>query len=122
RPVHHRFAGRRLRTLHRTQAPGGVRLRRYASRGVGQASQAPVPQRLPLNPSGTEGLAVRYAVPAAVRTPVRHRDVAQVGSALDWGSRGRGFNSRRPDQDKGPLTGGFLQVNGPSREVTSPTP
>ena len=27
----------------------------------------------------------------------RRRDVAQFGSALDWGSRGRGFKSRRPD-------------------------
>src|SRR5690625_701036 len=26
------------------------------------------------------------------------RDVAQFGSALDWGSRGRGFKSRRPDR------------------------
>src|SRR6266508_4247062 len=33
-----------------------------------------------------------YAVPAAGQ-----RDVAQLGSALDWGSRGRGFESRRPD-------------------------
>ena len=27
----------------------------------------------------------------------RHRGVAQLGSALDWGSRGRGFKSRQPD-------------------------
>jgi hypothetical protein len=26
------------------------------------------------------------------------RDVAQFGSALDWGSRGRRFKSGRPDQ------------------------
>jgi hypothetical protein len=25
------------------------------------------------------------------------RAVAQLGSALEWGSRGRGFKSRRPD-------------------------
>jgi hypothetical protein len=25
------------------------------------------------------------------------RAVAQLGSALDWGSRGRGFKSRQPD-------------------------
>jgi hypothetical protein len=25
------------------------------------------------------------------------RAVAQLGSALEWGSRGRGFESRRPD-------------------------
>src|SRR5699024_9871210 len=29
----------------------------------------------------------------------RSRDVAQFGSALDWGSRGRGFKSRRPDTE-----------------------
>jgi hypothetical protein len=27
----------------------------------------------------------------------KRRDVAQPGSALDWGSRGRGFESRHPD-------------------------
>jgi hypothetical protein len=27
----------------------------------------------------------------------RLRAVAQLGSALDWGSRGRGFKSRQPD-------------------------
>jgi hypothetical protein len=42
---------------------------------------------------------------AKVDTPARplagewFRDVAQLGSALDWGSRGRGFESRRPDQN-----------------------
>ena len=30
-----------------------------------------------------------------------HRDVAQLGRALDWGSRGRGFKSRRPDWSEG---------------------
>ena len=28
------------------------------------------------------------------------RDVAQFGSALDWGSRGRRFKSCRPDQEE----------------------
>jgi len=27
----------------------------------------------------------------------RERAVAQLGSALEWGSRGRGFESRQPD-------------------------
>ena len=27
----------------------------------------------------------------------KNRAVAQLGSALEWGSRGRGFESRRPD-------------------------
>lgn len=31
------------------------------------------------------------------------RDVAQFGSALDWGSRGRRFKSCRPDGRKSPL-------------------
>ena len=29
---------------------------------------------------------------------MHRRAVAQFGSALDWGSRGRGFKSRRPDK------------------------
>src|SRR5690606_26126753 len=36
------------------------------------------------------------------------RAVAQLGSALDWGSRGRGFKSRRPDGQKPALLSGFL--------------
>ncbi len=35
--------------------------------------------------------------------PVR-RDVAQPGSALQWGCRGRGFKSRRPDGHRADLT------------------
>jgi hypothetical protein len=31
------------------------------------------------------------------------RAVAQLGSALEWGSRGRGFESRRPDQFSGKM-------------------
>jgi hypothetical protein len=30
----------------------------------------------------------------------KDRAVAQLGSALEWGSRGRGFESRRPDDEK----------------------
>jgi hypothetical protein len=29
-----------------------------------------------------------------------NRAVAQLGSALEWGSRGRGFESRRPDNEE----------------------
>jgi hypothetical protein len=32
--------------------------------------------------------------------PIADRSVAQPGSALDWGSRGRGFESRHSDQFK----------------------
>ena len=40
------------------------------------------------------------ATPCAIldRSGEYGRDVAQLGRALDWGSRGRGFKSRRPDQ------------------------
>ena len=31
---------------------------------------------------------------------LRHRDVAQLGSALPWGGRGRQFKSDRSDQYK----------------------
>jgi hypothetical protein len=36
---------------------------------------------------------------ARVPAPLGARDVAQFGSAHGWGSWGRGFKSRRPDQD-----------------------
>jgi hypothetical protein len=29
-----------------------------------------------------------------------YRAVAQLGSALEWGSRGRGFESRRPEEEQ----------------------
>ena len=31
---------------------------------------------------------------------IRHRDVAQLGSALPWGGRGRQFKSDRSDHEK----------------------
>ena len=31
--------------------------------------------------------------------------MAQFGSALDWGSRGRGFKSRQPDSDQDRVIG-----------------
>ncbi len=34
---------------------------------------------------------------AVVNTSRAERAVAQLGSALEWGSGGRGFKSRRPD-------------------------
>ena len=33
-------------------------------------------------------------------TPFRFRDVAQPGSALAWGARGRWFESSRPDSSR----------------------
>ncbi len=45
--------------------------------------------------------AIKFVVLCAPR-----RGVAQLGSALAWGARGRGFKSRRPDQSviKSPLS------------------
>src|SRR5229473_2770300 len=43
------------------------------------------------------------------------RDVAQFGSALDWGSRGRRFKSGRPDAGQRPVPGSWdwpFGVNG----------
>jgi hypothetical protein len=49
---------------------------------------------------------------SCLKNPLSHRilallcrrAVAQLGSALEWGSRGRGFESRRPDQVFSSLT------------------
>ncbi len=43
------------------------------------------------------------------------RDVAQSGSALQWGCRGRGFKSRRPDWE-GRSTGGHSRIQGQDSE------
>ncbi len=37
------------------------------------------------------------------RSQMRDPGVAQFGSALEWGSRGRGFDSRRSDQNENPV-------------------
>ncbi len=37
------------------------------------------------------------AIATAAVNSGRSRAVAQLGSALEWGSRGRGFESRRPE-------------------------
>ncbi len=48
-----------------------------------------------------KGLGDRWALPHTESGMiVGPRAVAQLGSALDWGSRGRGFKSRQPDQQK----------------------
>ena len=55
---------------------------------------------------------VVYSLRVAMR---RRRAVAQFGSALDWGSRGRGFKSRQPDHRLQP---GRLTQTGPGRAST----
>ena len=48
---------------------------------------------LPVGPSGLPSPEIQeYNYRSLV-----FRDVAQSGSALQWGCRGRGFKSRRPD-------------------------
>ena len=48
--------------------------------------------------TGNVPAALRYeSPPGSAGVRLAHRDVAQLGRALDWGSRGRGFKSRRPD-------------------------
>ncbi len=45
-------------------------------------------------------------------SPKKTRVVAQLGSAFDWGSKGRGFKSRQPDyQQKRRLDLRFLFLN-----------
>ena len=45
------------------------------------------------------------------------RAVAQLGSALDWGSRGRGFESRQPDK-KTPARQGFSFAPDRCQDIT----
>ncbi len=46
----------------------------------------------------------------AMMVKVKYRGVAQLGSALLWGSRGRGFESRRSDLQETRSLSGFLVV------------
>jgi hypothetical protein len=52
--------------------------------------------KTPLWPNGVEFESRNPSV--AICGSEFHRDVAQPGSALAWGARGREFKSRRPDQ------------------------
>ena len=57
------------------------------------------------------GIAVRFLPLEKVHEATHFRlflgrAVAQLGSALEWGSRGRGFESRRPDWRSGPCRHG----------------
>ena len=52
-------------------------------------------------------LGCRYDGQVVFRERGRHRAVAQLGSALDWGSRGRRFKSCQPDQKKSQMEGHF---------------
>ena len=54
-----------------------------------------------INPDQYFGVAAQEEVQLYLQ---RLRGVAQSGSALAWGVRGRGFESRRPDNDCEPFT------------------
>ena len=46
---------------------------------------------------------IEIYVKAFENPTARERAVAQLGSALEWGSRGRGFESRQPESRFFPL-------------------
>ena len=50
------------------------------------------------------------AVGSSPTAPANHRGVAQLGSALDWGSRGRRFKSCHPDHLKNEYSTEFVGV------------
>ena len=80
-------------------------------------------------PQGGSCRGVVHALHSVLRRFVfkQGRDVAQSGSAPEWGSGGRGFESRRPDHDnsKPPLRlalGGFGHFSAPVYGHTRGTP
>ncbi len=84
------------------RAARGARRRPLAGRGagaVGRAGAAGGGQgQARRRPEG--GLTRQSGLPLAIGLPIRallRRSVAQPGSALAWGARGRGFESRRSD-------------------------
>ena len=74
----------RRRRRHAVRSPRGAGRRKGRSRQAGGRSQPGESAPGSLQPRSLIALG-------------RRRDVAQPGSALDWGSRGRGFESRHPD-------------------------
>ena len=66
--------------------PGALRI---CASGARLASQAVILR------AGTSPL--KNFLAQRILRPRFRRAVAQLGSALEWGSRGRGFESRRPD-------------------------
>ena len=75
------------------RATPGVGKRR--SRITNPSSPTVSAWRLPRQDQAMIGASVRWRCPGLLRSGARA--VAQFGSALDWGSRGRGFKSRQPD-------------------------
>ena len=96
RAVHQRVPGGGLPAVPGAPAAGGVRLLRHARSGsrcgCGRSAAAR-PDPAPDVP--------RRRCGRLVPPRLGCRDVAQFGSALDWGSRGRRFKSCRPDGEIG---------------------
>ena len=92
-------SARRVRHCQRSGRLCGARAGQHQDAGRLRAERPDGRMR-----AGAQQLSGQRAVCAKVSTLVAsagrclHRDVAQLGRALDWGSRGRGFKSRRPDQ------------------------
>jgi hypothetical protein len=85
-----------------------------SSAGHSALSRPALPRALSDKPMRTEDTPKGFFACAGKAIPVRKscfyeagRGVAQPGSALDWGSRGRRFKSGRPDQ-KSPDTQAFI--------------
>jgi hypothetical protein len=109
----------RLALPHRCplSPPNTTRSRRTRRPSASYAHRRLIPARHRDAPAGGSGAgampcATLYRPPRAYGS-MRRRDVAQLGSALDWGSRGRGFKSRRPDQN-GQVRAGFLKIRKPA--------
>ena len=92
-----------------TWSAGGRTAPLHVSAGLGTSPYAPV--RFACRPEATLLTLVEMTgqpAPGSARLAGLHRGVAQLGSALRSGRRGRGFKSRHPDRRQ-PV---FLQVRG----------
>src|SRR5215813_770659 len=82
------------------------------------AASPEVPGRSALPGAGLwRGAGARCAI--VIGSVMDGRDVAQFGSALDWGSRGRRFKSGRPDAAHRPLITAKAKVSGHLCAATS---
>ena len=91
----------RLPPLHRAPAARGVRLRGHADRGLGAGAREAPPLTSGRECARPTGGPIRSRGARCASVPLAPRGasraVAQLGSALDWGSRGRRFKSCQPD-------------------------
>ena len=73
----------------------------HIARILRNATRSPLPRTSALLPNFESSLFHKRRLPKGFAEPILfallRRAVAQLGSALEWGSRGREFESRRPD-------------------------